>query len=340
MFLAACSSGPGEQGGGLSTLGRSEVCLEGTYSPSNEMALIGGKVVSRESWLSKTVVSIQKNENEHCTGVLVDRDIVLTAAHCMIQSSGTERGQVISVSNLKVLLSPQPDCDNIVQESHHRAVSKMIVHPSYLRPRADLRADLAMIQLANPAPEVFRPSRLAQHFVDPRDQPYLVAGYGRFQRSDSRRRLIRTLRAGELSGLSNQMYLEFVQISKNASLRLLERLGMQRTSTYRNIQEATTADYGASIFPRDARAELTLVDNSNDQSICDGDSGGAAYSLNADQKYVVSGIASATTPRQANERTLCNFVGVYTNVLYFRQWIEESHQNLKTHHSVRTTVFE
>lgn len=113
-------------------------------------AIVGGSVVSAQDFKSnamvRSTVAVEWTEpasgrDISCTGTLIDRDIVLTAAHCLID--------VKQASDIQVdLLTPS------VQEFGLPQIlaKKFIVHENFVKSSSNGRDDLALILLARPAP--------------------------------------------------------------------------------------------------------------------------------------------------------------------------------------------
>jgi S1-C subfamily serine protease len=136
-------------------------------APPDASALEGGALARVADPLAQAVVSIQaigparggKVRVRECTGVLIARDLVLTAGHCLEDVSGPERVGVFFFRGS----SPVP---TVV------AVKALTRHPSY-KPgwenqegeaearQREIAADLALLRLAVPAPADRKPIALA-----------------------------------------------------------------------------------------------------------------------------------------------------------------------------------
>lgn len=121
----------------------------GCYAPM-AWAIVGGSVVGEQDFQSnamvRSTVAVAWTEPESgrdisCTGTLIDRDLVLTAAHCLID--------VKQASDIQVdLLTPSVQAFGLPQIH----AKKFIVHENYVKSSAHRRDDLALILLARPAP--------------------------------------------------------------------------------------------------------------------------------------------------------------------------------------------
>jgi Trypsin len=129
------------------------------YSPAR--ALTGGDLADVTVQRYAVVVAGAKGR---CTGVVLAQDIVLTAAHCM------------EAGSLRVYLSFSPVV--LIDVTH------AVPHPLY---NASQRGspDLAILKLARPLPDGFRPA-----FIDPRlpneGADLIIAGYGKSTENDGK----------------------------------------------------------------------------------------------------------------------------------------------------------
>jgi secreted trypsin-like serine protease len=147
-------------------------------------AIVGGKT-GEHSAREHTVFITSRVQD--CSGTLIARDLVLTAAHC-----------VASGGNFSVLSIP---------------VSQVVLHPAFRRDTYETHRpspDVAILKLASPAPHPLRPVRLATEKAFPaRGAAFLIAGYGEGVEGDRRIGTFRTaqlINAGTTGGIMLRLH--------------------------------------------------------------------------------------------------------------------------------------
>ena len=185
-------------------------------------ALVGGAPEIGANGLGRHVVMIVGSNGSFCTGAALARDVVLTAAHCVL---------------------PGADYKLVEFDSGRRpslkAIAAVARHPEFtLRGLKSNRgtADLALIKLAEPLPSSIRPAALSmsREIIKVGDR-FTVTGYGITRPTDARSG--GTLRAADL-----------VATSRPDSMDV--RLTDPATNNARLGLGACTGDSGAPVFQR------------------------------------------------------------------------------------------
>jgi hypothetical protein len=166
------------------------VCLTAT---SHAYAL-GGQASGTDSGLKAHLVMVLSKEgNKHgaCTGTVVARDIVLTAAHCV-------------AGNKQVAIAYPEDGSHVLQRASAKAIN-----PGY-SPKARVSIDLALIRIDGRLPARFQPMVLEEndgtHVVGVRRR---IAGYGLMTDQDETSG--GTLRSADVSVLP-RLYPRFLRL--------------------------------------------------------------------------------------------------------------------------------
>jgi secreted trypsin-like serine protease len=112
-------------------------------SSQGALAIVLGEAASDPSGLRSFTLKVESTRGELCTGVAIDRQSVLTAAHCILG------GGRFSVSSLGPDFRPR-----------RHQVARVLPHPSFVpgtTPRTQPGADLAIIRLSRPLPSDISP---------------------------------------------------------------------------------------------------------------------------------------------------------------------------------------
>ncbi len=319
--VIACEQ-PGGSSGTSATLDGGQDFDGGAGGPSElacnastNAGIVGGQAVDNTSWIGKGIVFImqeyQLDRETHtsiCTGSLIDRNIVLTAAHCVDKSRN-------NVSNLSVYFSAQPECDsNHGRLSQKRkSVAELRIHPSWNPATSETtsRGDIALIRIYGKAPSAYVPVKLAKDFLPlPETQKIVIAGYG----------------------MTNPDY--YGDFGGSVSLRMADALPINGGERAYLVQ--LTGDQNE--FNNLASNEMLYIDQSRGKGICGGDSGGPSFMQNAAGEPVVTGVASfVMNPRNAGR--LCGYVAAHTSTYFHKLWIDQNFKMMRTAESSFETPY-
>ncbi len=277
---------------------RSEVDVEGGSG------IIGGSEVAENSKLASGIVGIYDLENDAiCTGSLIADNYILTAAHCVIGVKPHKLRLMFGLNIDELMGAREQD----IVQTYTRSVKSYKVHPNYNPDDEDKEfdwADIAVIKFAGALPPGFKPvALLPDDSVLLRGVSVRLAGYGvsevLTEPVDPKRikNLDEALEYGEVVCDEDLKDCLSVEMSGDGLLR-------ETTAPISGVQET----------------EVRL-DESKGQGTCSGDSGGPAYVEYQGQMYLF-GVTSRGSQ-------LCDGVGVYTNAVYYKDWISAAMEKMR-----------
>jgi secreted trypsin-like serine protease len=200
-----------------------------------------GNAPPATGWAARPIVMIVDARGDLCTGTALARDLVLTAAHCVTapidyQVKPYQTGQSISVRSI----ARHPRFD----------------FGSYAASRAT--ADLALLKLAAPLPDIVVPATLAEPRRVAAGETLTIAGFG-------------VTLAGTARGLGQPRMATLTVTGKPGSLQI--RLYDGTARSLRVGLGGCTGDSGAPVFDGDGAQVIGVVSwstGANDSEGCGG----------------------------------------------------------------------
>lgn len=136
--------------------------------------IVNGEIVSENDPISKSTVSIYFLISEEdgtaasiCTGTLIKKNVILTAAHCLKDASELDLNVPIKtfVSRLRVGFGPKIVGNISNREVSFLKINKYIIHPRYTSGSVKTALekempDIALLQLEEDAPDSYEPAIL------------------------------------------------------------------------------------------------------------------------------------------------------------------------------------
>ncbi|MDB5560392.1 MAG: peptidase [Enterovirga sp.] len=154
-------------------------------APLPAVAVTGGKLVRDPNGIRGSVVLIESSQGELCSGAVIGPDLVLTAAHCVLQRAAY---RVVGV-------------DRRFRQRGVRAVAAAL-HPSFIpgtTPRTQPGIDLALLKLAEPLGPDFKPLGPTRSYGLSEGEAVDIVGFG--LSAEAARGSARVLRAARLVSL-------------------------------------------------------------------------------------------------------------------------------------------
>lgn len=285
-------------------------CGQNTSTSSSKLidsSIINGTDVKAGSPIATSVVGVYNIKTKYlCTGTLISSNTVLTAAHCLAEHA-TQVRIVFSTDIDEIVNSREPD----VKDEYSLPVTDAKASDKW-NPEDEVTehntGDIAVMKFKGAVPRGFAPANFlpAASTLKIGDM-ITVAGYGvDFVDSSKKidpkkvRDLEEAIEYGEIicndDAKGNHLECFKVEYSGDGPLRTTEA-------------------------PIKFILETEFHLNEKKSGTCSGDSGGPAF-VKKDGSLFLVGVTSRGSG-------LCDDVGVYTNALYYKKWIDETSAKLK-----------
>lgn len=284
-------------------------CAQKNSSTPNQViktSIISGTEVKSDDPIAASVVGVYNTKfNSICTGSLIAPNVVMTAAHCAPERASHIK-IVFSTNIDETIHAREPD---ILQE-YVLSATDYKVGPTWDPKNETIEVDtgdIALIKFQGNLPAGYKPATMLTETSDLKiGNTVTVAGFGvdfvDMEEIDPKkfRNLDEALEYGDVicSGSGKGHYGTCFKIDRSGD----------------GLLRMTTAPIS---FIHETEVRL----NEKKSGTCNGDSGGPAY-IQKEGKLLLFGVTSRGSE-------LCNEVGVYTNAIYYKSWIDETVKILK-----------
>ncbi|WP_413294225.1 S1 family peptidase [Bdellovibrio sp. HCB185ZH] len=270
-------------------------------------AIIGGSLVKKDARIAKSTVGIYDvNVGAVCTGILLENNLVVTAAHC-VQPDDVSETFIVFSTDMESLLT---DYDKIRKSPLTRRASVGIInekykHVSELREPNEPTHDIALLKFNGTVPKGYTAAQiLSDAALLKEGASTLIAGYG--VETDNLVEVdTKQTPADELEALVNDGV-----VICDFDMELKETRCFTEEMDGPAILKSTSIQIGS--FPNAYEAILL---HDKEHGPCSGDSGGPAF-VQFGKDYFVWGLTSRS-------ELGCATSTVYTNIVSYRAWIKK-----------------
>lgn len=270
-------------------------------------SILNGTLVQGGTPLSSSIVGVfNSHYNIICTGTLVSQNVVLTAAHCIPEK--TYHLKIVFSNNIDYMLNArEPD----VLQEFVLPVTDFRVSSTW-DPKDETTeyntGDIALIKFRGKIPAGFKPATILEDDSSLKIGDVItLAGYG-VDEIDATK---------EINPLNYQNLEEAISYGdviceddKNSNHIKCFKVKRSGDGVLRQTQA-----------PIKFILETEFHLDETQSGTCNGDSGGPAF-ITKEGEFFLLGVTSRGSD-------LCNNVGVYTNAVYYKKWIDDTMRLLK-----------
>lgn len=261
---------------------------------------MGGTNVAENSTMASGIVGIYDLENNAiCTGSIIAENYIVTAAHCVWEIKPSKLRLIFGVDMDDLLNAREQD----IVQAYTRSVTDTKVHSTYDPDTQEENqfnwGDIALIKFRGTLPPGYKPVQLLpDDRILKRGLTVTVAGYGVSQ--------VDTEPIDPKKVKNLEEALEYGEVICDDDLRNCLKVDMSGDGLLRETKAPIAA----------VQETEVRLDESKGHGTCAGDSGGPAY-VEQNGKMYLFGITSRGS-------ALCDNTGVYTNAVYYKDWITKT----------------
>lgn len=262
------------------------------HSDSNSKIINGSLVDQSDKIASHTVFVSNVSDGYVCTGTLIGKDLVLTAAHCLNPKH-----------NLYEIIFGINGYDIMEQDSQTnvRRAKKVVVHEGYNENQQANQNDIGLIYFKGDLPAGYSPAEVLLN-EDPikKDSQIILAGYG-----------VTTATTRDVKYKKSKKFQEEI---KNGNIICdYDVLDESQLPTCFELNMSGDGELRKTTAPVAYTSESEFVLDETAAGSCSGDSGGPAY-MEIDGKLYVVGVTS-------RGNLTCDSRGIYTSLYAHMDWL-------------------